>query len=439
MSGIDPVEQLKAQRPEAPPVDPVVSASARERMLAGSGGRGPRVRARRGAVIGGIAVALGCALVLAVALRPGNGANDAMAAAVERLANVAEHQRQIEANGRKQWLVSYFQTRSTWTQNLTQARLDELTANQVAMIKLRDAGYMGRVIYSKKLSRAEVRRQKRSIAKLQARTDAPVKAGVKISELPATTIVSSSMLHQAYYFDVLGRGGGAGGGLPNQPEDNRPKYGSPAQARAASILQKAGIGGNRANPSFMMGMMSAVEPASNQPKPAIVKSLSSDPESLRKQLVRLNLTGTQGVSDGAKPIALFKRAATVVSSPYTPPPVRAAAIRLIADLPGVTASPATDERGRPGLGLTKAVPGGTRQLVFDQNDARLLGMNIRITDPVKFEGRSYAGGGKHRVKVLPLYDAGVIAVSYDPFIVSSRKPECHSSFCPRNVKPIPNP
>jgi hypothetical protein len=438
MSGIDPIEQLKAQRPEAPVVDPAARSAAREQMF-GGGGRGPRVRARRGAVIGGIAVALGCAIVFAVALRPGEGSNDAMAAAVARLANVAEHQRQIEANGRRQWLVSYFQTRTNWTQEVTQAKLDALTANQVAMIKLRDAGYLGHITYSKKLSPAEIRRDKRSLAKMQARSDAPVIAGVKISDLPATTIAVSATLHQAYYFDVLGRTGGAGGGLPDHPEDGRPTYGSPAQKRAAKILEKAGIGGNRANPGFAMGMISAVEPASNQPKPAIVKSLSSDPESLRKQLVRLNLAGAQGDSDGAKPIALFKRAATVVSSPYTPPSVRAAAIRLIADLPGVTAAPATDERGRAGLGLTKTVPGGERKLVFDQKDSRLLGQNIRITNPAIFEGRSYAGGGKHRIKVLPLYDAGEIAVSYDPFIVSSREPRCHAMFCPSRIRPIANP
>jgi hypothetical protein len=113
---------------------------------------------------------------------------------------------------------------------------------------------------------------------------------------------------------------------------------------------------------------------------------------------------------------------------------------VAAELPGVAIdSDAKDSRGRAGLGLTLGIRGGTQQVVFDQGDSRVLGMNIVITDPTKFQGRVTYAGAPRGFRVMPRYDTGSIQVSYDPTIVTRGEPVCHASFCEKAIHEIPNP
>jgi hypothetical protein len=282
-----------------------------------------------------------------------------------------------------------------------------------------------------------MRKQKRDIARVQARADARVRAGVRIEDLPTRNLEATITTRQVAYRDRAGAGGA--GGL-RHGSDGRPKYGSKAQARAAAILQRAQIGGTHANPTMWGGFELSAGPTFDAPRPAIVKSLSSDQTELRRQLERLEPTGL--ASPGTKPAEdteVFTAVAAIVGSPYAPPKVRAAAIRLAAGLPGVTAAPATDERGRAGLGLTQPLPGGSKRLIFEETDARLLGVDVQISDPSKFGGPHWAGAGKSRIRIIPVLDSGSVSTSYDPWIVTRGTPLCRATFCPRKLKPVQNP
>lgn len=450
MNAIDPIELIaQLRQAEPPPLDSAARDALRQRALGGSRPQRPPRPARhsrravRAAIAGALVLALSVAVVFAVASRPGGNSQEAMAAAVVRLADVAEHQRPLGAKLRKQWVVSFADTRTSWTQHLTQARLDQLTANATAIINLRNSGHMGRAVYDKRLSKRELARQKRLQAQAQARADAPVLAGVKIDELPARDVTIVALSRNVAYRNWRGSGGAGGVApqeMPARMHGGRPQYGSPAQARAARILQRAGIGGANANPTMFGGYESALAPTFDAPQPQRVKSLSSDPARLRLQLTELEHRRVGPFTDTESPAQMiFAAAAAVVSSPYARPAVRAAAIRLIAGLPGVTAAHASDERGRAGLGLSMAVDGGTRQMVFDQSDSRLLGINQSVTDPAGFLGHSYAGGGRHRVKLIAPFDSATIDVSFDPWIVTRGRPICRASFCARKLRPVTNP
>lgn len=432
----DPIQLLQDARPDVPLLDP--HARGRLRPDFSAQPPPPRRRAGRRPIVFAAALAMACAAVLALVLRPGDSSQDAMAAAVAKLANVAENQRRIDANGRNQYVVSLYRSRMSWTQELTQAKLDAYTRNQVESIELREAGGMGRTVFSDKLSRAERIRQQRNAERAQARIDARVRRGVKLSELPAQTIVATAATRNWAFRNR--NGAGAAGGMLSPMEDGRTRYGSAAQARSAKILERAHIGGGFANLTSFGGFEAAASPTFDAAGPAVVKSLSSNPAELLDQLGRLEKDGL--APPGRKPDEdreIFSTIAAVVGSPYAEPAVRAAAIRLAAGMEGVVAAPATDERGRAGLGLTKPIRGGSKQLIFDQSDSRLLGTEIRVTDPTKYGGPHWFGAGKGRVRVIPLFDSGTISVSYDPWIVTRGEPVCHSTFCMRKVKPIENP
>jgi hypothetical protein len=439
MNDSDPIQLLRQDRPDVPVVDSALRQRNRDALLDAPVSPKRRITRRRSWVAIGAAAALLLVLVIGILFSPGTSNEDAMAAAVSRLANVAEHQRQIDANGSHQYVVSYFRTRVNWTQALSQERLDELTRNQVQLIDLRNSGGMGDRIYlSRKLTPAERRKQERDAKRIQDRVDARIRAGVKLESLPSSVVVATIAARNVAYRDRHGAGGS--GGL-RSGRDAGVRYGSAAQSRTAKILQRAQIGGLYANPVMWGGFEEAAGPTFGAPRPEIVKSLSGVPSELLDQLRRLEPDGLAppGRKLDRRHGDVFSSVAAIVGSPYASPKVRAAAIRLAAELPGVVAAPARDERGHPGLGLTKPIPGGTKRLVFDQSDSRLLGIDVIVDDPDKFGGSHWAGAGKSRIRVLPAFDRGSISTSYDPWIVTLGRPVCHATFCARKIRPVENP
>jgi len=91
---------------------------------------------------------------------------------------------------------------------------------------------------------------------------------------------------------------------------------------------------------------------------------------------------------------LFNRAVMLLGEVPAPPGVRAAALRLIADLGGVERTGAvTDPLGRPGTGITLVTRTGTwsdaTELVVDASTGTLLGSRYTSTDEDTVVKQSY--------------------------------------------------
>jgi len=116
--------------------------------------------------------------------------------------------------------------------------------------------------------------------------------------------------------------------------------------------------------------------------------LPADPAALRARLAELHRQGDPAATDAPKDLDpwLFQAASSLLNAPV-PPEVRSAALRLLADLPGVTnAGGATDPLGRTGVAIaeTSTDPlSGTvqRQLVIDPATGRLLATQTIVQRP----------------------------------------------------------
>lgn len=437
----DPIELLRELRADVPESTADARAAARLKST-GTGGhsRGPQSRRRRRYVLGVGAAVTACLLLVVTIGLPGTSGDEADAAAVARLVDVAKNQRQLNAKGRNLYVLSRFNTRATWTLGITQARLDELTKNAVAIVDARNA-HPPSSVPSKRRTASQRRRDERLVARLQKRSDDRVRAGVRASDLRVSAVtVTSTLPVVAWQND---RGVGASGGQ----RGGSTTYGSDAEKRAARILGRARIGGNGGGPMDFAGFEYAAQPLSFALKAAEVKSLSADPATLRRQLAQ-NPSRRAKMDDNFErgaPLEVFRAAASVLASPYAAPGVRAAALKVAAETPGVSVNTeAKDSRGRAGLGLTIAIKGGSQTVILDSSDSRVLGMNLDITEPAKFQGRVTFTGG---LRIIPQYDSGSIAISYDRSIVTRGEPVCPVftggprgyTFCKKGIREVRNP
>jgi hypothetical protein len=110
-----------------------------------------------------------------------------------------------------------------------------------------------------------------------------------------------------------------------------------------------------------------------------LRDLPADPVALRELVTEAIKSQDIGPEDWAahKDSLLFNRTVALLSDAPVSPQVSAAALRLLADLGGVSSSGlVTDALGRKGTGITLVTPGAvteTRQLVIDPASGRLLG------------------------------------------------------------------
>lgn len=341
------------------------------------------------------------------------------AAAADALANTAAEQKTLTI-GPDDWITTRFTTKRSWTQNLTQAKLDRLSVQAAAETAAANSSGHYERAGGEPISAAE----QAQIDRINARRIARLRAGVRIGSLPTTKITAWNISSYESTRAANGYGGGGGG-------NNAVEYGSAAEKQAGKILQRAGIGGLHADPVDYGGSEIADLPTRTVSDEADVEKLAATPTKMRAELATWKQSGSRlGDAKQGSPLDIFLKATGVVGSPYASSAQRAAAIRLIAELPGVTLSTdARDARGRAGLGMAIKIEGGTMQIVFDRSDSRLLGMQVTITDPEAFVGDSYAGSGKDRVRVIPPFDSATIGVSYEPVSVSHDGPPCGPTMC----------
>lgn len=411
MSTRDPIELLTQLRPEAPEADPLVRADARDR-LADASVRPTRHGRRRlvaAAALGAIAVVA----IAVIAFSPWAHTQTAEAA-VDDLVKTAATQPTVKI-GPHDWIVTRYSTLRSWTQNLTQEKLDRMSANTADAAEAASGSslHFGRSSVSKA--------EQAKIDRMNQRRIERIRAGVKISDLPATHITYTNEAPWTSARNAEGLGGGGGG-------NNEIRYGSPEEKAAGNILRRAGIGGIHSDPVDLGGFEISELPLRAVGDESDVEKLGDYPERMKAQLTKWKVPPGSDAKAGT-PNDLFVKAAGVVVSPYATPHQRAAAIRLVAGLPGVElARSARDSKGREGVGMTLPIRGGRMQLVFDTDDARLLGMQTEVDDPKAFIGKAWAGSGHGRVRLLPMFDSATIGVSYEPIEVRDGPP-CSKNFC----------
>lgn len=411
----DPILLLRDLRGEPRPPGSDTQRSARDAMFTKH-----RTTHRRSLI-----AAIACLLLAAgvvVMLAPWAHTQSA-AAAVDELASTAAAQPTVKI-GPRDWIVTNYTTVRSWTTDYTQEKLDLFSSNAVATSEAANgSGHFLRA-GGGSISRAK----QRAADRMNQRRIARVRAGVKIEQLPVTHVTARNESTYTSARDARGFGGGGGG-------NNTILYDTPEQKAAGKVLQRAGIGGLHADPVDMGGFEIADLPTRAVGDESEVERLSSDPSALRTQLADWKALPELDVSAGA-PQDLFVKGAGVVLSPYATPARRAATIRMIAALPGVSIDQsASDPKGRAGVGMTLPMRGGTMQLVFDTDDSRLFGVQMKIDDPVEFVGEQYAGAGRDRVDVLPRFDSATIGVSYAPVEVKRDGPPCTPTFCTTGPHP----
>lgn len=405
----DPILLLRELRSDVPPPTAAAESRARNAMLAPG-------RARRPGLVAVAAAALAAlAAVVVVAVSPWTHTQSAEAA-VDQLVKTAAAQPTVKI-GPHDWIITKYTVLRSWTQDLTQAKLDAITANLLAAANVPETSHVFHADGS-----PETKKERAATDRANQKRIARIRKGVKISELPTTHIEYTNEAPWVSARSASGGGGGGGG-------SNVIHYGSPEQKAAAKILKRAEIGGLASDPGDMGGSEVADLPLRGVSDEADVEKLSPDATTMRRQLA--GWKGPLGLDEKAgSPRDLFIKSAGVVLSPYATPGQRAAAIRLTATLPGVQlAREAQDSKGRKGVGMSLPAPGGTMQLVFDTDSSQLLGVQTKVDDPVKFIGNSYVGFGKDRVRLIPRFDTATIGVSYEPVTVKRDGPPCSRSFC----------
>ncbi|MFT4050160.1 MAG: hypothetical protein QM648_10045 [Solirubrobacterales bacterium] len=412
----DPILLLRELRAAVAEPTREAELRARDAMFASRSGGRSRTR-----MVAAFAVCLLALVPAVVVLSPWTHTQSAQAA-VDQLAETAADQPTMKL-GPRDWIVSHYTARYSWIQDLTQERLDTLTARALAVAEMpgNDGHYLRRNSDNKPISDAEAD----AINRKQQRRIDRIRDGVKLDELPATHIEAWNESPYTQVRSTTGIGGGGGG-------NNTIHYGSPQQAAAGKILQRAGIGGVNANPTDFGGMEISSLPAQAIGDESSVEGLSTEPDRMRDQLAKSGaIVGLSERPKAGSTLDIFGKTAGVVFSPYASPQQRAAAIRLAASLPGVEIDQhARDSAQREGIGMALAIPGGSMQFVFNEADSRLLGMVVQIDDVKTFVGDSYAIGKDHKkIPVLPPYDSATVAVSYDALTISRGAPPCKPTFC----------
>lgn len=410
-STADPIQVLRELRGEVAEPSFETQLIAREAMFAA---RTPG----RGRLVAAVAICL-LAIVGVIAVMSPWAHTQSAEAAVDDLAQTAAAQPTLKI-GPRDWIITRYTTLRSWTQDLTQEKLDQLSARSAAVMEAANSSGHYMRANGSPISKSE----QAKIDRANQRHADRVRAGVKLSDLPTTHVTAWVEAPYQEAHSASGIGGGGGG-------SNDVHYESADQKAAAAILQRAGIGGRNADPTDFGGSEIASLPARAVGNQNDVEGLSKDLGQMRAQLTKWPATGGLGEDiEAGSALDLFAKTSGVVSSPYATPEQRAAAIRLVASLPGVTIDQhAKDAKGRAGIGMSMDIPGGTMELIFDQSDSQLLGMLVKIADPKAFVGKSYAGSGKNRVDVIPPFDSATIAVSYQKPTVSRGGPPCTPTFC----------
>lgn len=438
MTDLEPFDLIKQIRADV--AEPRHTAENRARNDLQRAIAGSRASKRPKWLLAAGGIATTC-LVLALAFGAFSGRTEPAAAAeLARLVDVAANQRAIDAKGRNQYVLSRWQSTTTLTLNATQPRLDELTANVVAVIDAQNENpptmVRGNVPGR---TEAQWRRSERLAARAQQRFEQRARRGVRADELPAQTVTATSTTKMAFWLND--RGLGAGGGLPGGTD---PVYGTAEQKQSAKILEGVGIVlADSVGFDVIQRLSTFALPA------AAVKSLSENPSTLRDQLNQNppRQIDRQEFAQPGSALYLFEVGANLLSSPYASPALRSATLEMLSREPEVTATTtATDGKGRSGLGLTIAVNGGSEQIVLDRASSRVLGVNFLIADGDEFQGEQRYGGPKGPLMAAK-YDTGVIQVSYEPSIVTRGEPVCVSeeageraeTYCESEIREITSP
>lgn len=406
----DPFELLMAAAPAVPQEDSELRRAARAGMFheqrERTRPRGPSVRRT---LVSGVAALATVAVVLAVIveLLPHTDSAEATAG---QLSAVALQQPMLRASDR-QWVVVSYDQKATWTRHVTQQGLDALAAQRIEGLKRTAEGTTGEHTYN---ADGEIDQKNEALDRDRAEQEIKrLRAGVNVDELPATTIVATQKTSVQGYFRGSGLGGGSVGGKQGEIT-----YASPEQARAAKLLEAAGLGGTWASSKPLEGNELALHAAVSPFAKSVTEKLSTDPSELRKQLAdapaRSNAIGEPAAGAESE---LALKAAAVATSPFATPEQRSAAIRLIGSLDGVSVEQnATDDRRRPGVGFTLDTPSGSLTLIFDREDSALLGMSVQIDDAAAFVG-------SQKSAQLPVFDSATISASFDPVSVSDTRPD----------------
>jgi hypothetical protein len=412
----DPFEMLLAAAPAVPIEDVEERRSARAAMFSGGRSRRrPMVVEIRRAIVTGTAVLATFAVVASVIVEVVTSTDSASAAA-EELSQAALSQSMLRPSDH-QWITANYVQKNQWTRHLTQERLDGLAEQRAEATEKIANGTSGEHIYK---ASGELDVANEAAGRARAQQDLKtLRQGVKIEDLPTTTIVASNTLRSFTMLRGSSMGSGGGGGTPS-----RTTYGSPEQKAADKILEDAMLGGSYTNLAFMLGHNAALQTQMSPFPKSVIEGLSTDPDQLRDQLAK-SLERSFGIGHFAvgTPADLAVKASGIAASPFASPEQRSAAIRLIGDLDGMTVDEsASDDRGRPGVGFTIEAPSGQLTLVFDRDISQLLGMTAKIDDASAFTDDA-------QFRAAPTFDSAVISASFDPLTVSDKKPKCESYRC----------
>ncbi len=366
------------------------------------------------------------ALLLFVTLQLVTGSHEATAADIEDIAGLAERQTgRIELLGQGQYLLSRFATVAEMSTTYDEATLAALLAGADASSGAAepDRAYFGDA------TNTRIERDRRAAARRKREVES-----LTIDDLPAKIVTAERKSESVEWMD--GEHVGGESQLPNTAIT----FGSRDQAATAAKLRLAGVGGGF-NELALQTVNSDVGRFDRFTWPSDeVRDLPAEPEALAKRL-RSKPLPFPLVRDGRSvhdDEELFHVAIGLLRSPFAKPSLRAATVRMIGGISGVTvAESAKDAQARNGFGvtLTNAVP--RPELVIDKRNSSVLGVNYLIDRPDRLKAEE--------LKVLPHSDSARAGTVFEPALVVDGAPVCSSRtasgrtverYCPWKVRPV---
>lgn len=434
----DVLEMVAEIRGEVSAPDEAAVAAARAAFIAAnverpatrdfaSSPKQPRFTLRRALPLFGAAGVIAAAALIVVLLTTGPATNVATAARVERIATIAERQaRQIDSLDSGQYLLTRSQTVATIEFEFTQEKLDEISR------RLAEAA--SRSHPEREFFEGTDSERIDAIRADESRRLAESSKHIPLHALPATEIDVSRRVGSATWINAEHEGGSSS--LPGSSTE----YGSPRQERAAEKLRAAGV------PDGIAELKEATVAAESSrfdkftwtaeqirmlpaDRRLLARRLRSEP--IPFPLVRDDRT----VKNDEE---LFHVAIGLLRSPFASPHLRAETMRMIGDIPGVLATPeAADARGHTGLGLALTTVSPRPQLVLDEDDSSVIGVNYMVDDPASAAGEDAVA--------LPLAERARLGISFEPAIIVDGEPVCRETgengktyerFCMSQVRPV---
>lgn len=410
-------------------LDAAAVGRARNEFLRGLGESRPRRSARTTRRWAAVALA-GAALAAAALVFTLPGADvtqPATAADLRNVANVAAAAEQPPAQlGRGQFVLTRYRFLATTTTTYTQEKLDLLSREAYERV----ISTPGHPVFPKGTPQSTIDRQER----LESAWKRRIKRGVRLEDLPASTVTVSQSQSMAEWINE--RHQGAGGGL----EGGKTEYGGAGQRGTVKRLERAGI---YVGPSMLFESTVLSEPVRFEnytwPSAELVK-LPTRPDELERRL-RAKPLPFPNVRDGravASDAELFHASVGLLRSPFASPQLRSAVVLMLGGLDGVQLTKnVADAEGRRGLGLALDSSPVVEEVVFDEQNSAVLGVNFTIEDPSKLTDTSSVA--------TTVADRGSYQVVFEPTIVVQGEPICPvnagvemegSTYCEKNVKPV---